>query len=215
MSTICIDFDGVIHSYTSGWQGIDIIPDQPVPGALNAINSYLETYNVAIFSARSRDENGITAMISWMRLWGFPVDKLMFPTEKPPAIIYIDDRGFAFDGNFPDTDFIDNFKPWNKQISMPNTEVLEGYELEIRKWLDGDLVIGFDLKSESNAHSIGVVYSNAEGNAEEIARLFASAPQLRDMLKKTLLWIARQFNSDITGDPELYLEIYKLLEKIK
>lgn len=30
MLTICIDFDGVIHSYTSGWQGIDVISD-PLP----------------------------------------------------------------------------------------------------------------------------------------------------------------------------------------
>ena len=34
---LCLDFDGVIHSYTSGWKGARIILDPPVPGALDFI----------------------------------------------------------------------------------------------------------------------------------------------------------------------------------
>ena len=26
---LCLDFDGVVHSYTSGWKGADVIPDPP------------------------------------------------------------------------------------------------------------------------------------------------------------------------------------------
>ena len=40
----------------------------------------------------------------------------MICKEKPPAIVYIDDRAICFDGH-PETllDKIQNFKPWNKR----------------------------------------------------------------------------------------------------
>lgn len=63
---LCLDFDGVIHSYTSRWQGASVIPDPPVPGALEFIVKALEAYEVAIFSSRSHQWGGKSAMRRWM-----------------------------------------------------------------------------------------------------------------------------------------------------
>lgn len=126
--TVCLDFDGVIHSYTSGWQGAEVIPDPVVPGALSAIREYIEAdLRVAIFSSRSRHEGGMAAMKRYIRdalaahydddrsFGAYLYLQLDFPTEKPPAMLYIDDRGFMFEGEFPPASFIKSFKPWNKE----------------------------------------------------------------------------------------------------
>ncbi len=66
--TICLDFDGVIHSYTSGWKGVSNIPDSPVPGALEFIlGAFAKGFEVAIYSARSSAWRGRIAMKKWLR----------------------------------------------------------------------------------------------------------------------------------------------------
>ena len=117
--TICIDFDGVIHSYTSRWEGPETIPDPPVDGAFDAIKTYLAAgYKVCILSTRNYQTNGPLCMVEWFEKYGFDREllyRVSFPTYKPPAILYIDDRGYHFKGTFPDVEFIENFKPWNKK----------------------------------------------------------------------------------------------------
>ena len=141
---ICLDFDGVIHSYISGWMEPEFIPDPPVPGALAFIKSILENpeYDLKIFSSRSNQIGGIRAMKLWLKHWlikeyGWPDgdalgNQLMknqsyasmtgpivrydhFPTEKPSAFITIDDRALTFQGTFPTFSEINSFKPWNKK----------------------------------------------------------------------------------------------------
>ena len=127
---LCLDFDGVIHSYTSGWKGASVIPDPPVEGAIEALWSYLEHFEVHIFSSRSNQPGGIEAMRAAIHKWDcqyerdigisslFADDKLVdilkFPTEKPPAFVSIDDRCITFTGDFPDMQSLLNFKPWYK-----------------------------------------------------------------------------------------------------
>lgn len=66
---ISLDFDGVIHSYRSGWKGAANIPDEPFIGAIEAIIEYLKHYRVAIFSSRSHQWGGKRAMKKWLKKW--------------------------------------------------------------------------------------------------------------------------------------------------
>lgn len=128
---VLVDFDGVIHSYSSGWQGADVISDPPVEGAIDWLIAHLpvpdalgmsEPYKgpeVQIYSARSRQSGGIKAMKAWLVKYGvdewyFRDDILKFPTQKPAAFLTIDDRAICFDGNFPTSEQILAFEPWNK-----------------------------------------------------------------------------------------------------
>ena len=112
--TVAIDFDGVIHSYVSGWKGHDVIPDPPVPGAFTAMQNYIRNhFDIVIYSTRAECQKGIDAIYEWLTEHGFnQQDKIKIQATKPPASIYIDDRGFCFKGEFPAPEFINNFKPW-------------------------------------------------------------------------------------------------------
>lgn len=128
---LCLDFDGVIHSYESGWKGADVIPDPPVPGALEFIKGALQHFTVAIYSSRSGQPGGIAAMQEWLAYWltntmhgtadaRHAADMIVggevqWPTEKPPAFLTIDDRAMTFDGTWPAIETLKGFKPWNKR----------------------------------------------------------------------------------------------------
>lgn len=124
---LCLDFDGVIHSYTSGWKGAEIIPDPPVPGALEFLQEAVKHFRVAIFSSRSHQPGGAVAMRTWLGAHilkrqsitelGDPpwFAQLEWPMEKPPALVTIDDRAITFDGTWPSIESLKAFKPWNKK----------------------------------------------------------------------------------------------------
>jgi len=64
---LCLDFDGVLHSYKSGWKGAAVIPDPPVPGALEFLVKALDHFEVHILSSRSHQWGGKRAMKRWLR----------------------------------------------------------------------------------------------------------------------------------------------------
>ena len=139
---LCLDFDGVIHSYTSGWKGADVIPDAPTPGMAAFLDKAVEFFEVHIFSSRTHQPGGVQAMQAF--IWdalahhfdcpfaGDPRDleraiairdALKYPTEKPAAMVSIDDRALCFTGNWNDFDpqRLLEFKPWNKSPSLGST----------------------------------------------------------------------------------------------
>jgi hypothetical protein len=111
---LLVDFDGVCHSYVTGWQGADVIPDAPVPGLEKAFQSYLEHFDVQIYSARTKQEGGREAMVEWFDKY-FPsiLHAIKFPEQKPAAFLTIDDRAITFIGEWPAVETLRNFKTWN------------------------------------------------------------------------------------------------------
>lgn len=129
--TILCDFDGVIHSYKSGWQGATNIPDPPVDGAIKWIENFIMFYctipesiaamntpgefEFAIYSSRSQSFGGIFTMKRWLVKHGLDsrfLEVIKFPKQKPAAFLTIDDRAICFKGKFPSYEEIINFKPW-------------------------------------------------------------------------------------------------------
>lgn len=137
---LCVDFDGVVHSYTSGWKGPLVISDPPVKGAIKWLWKATEWFDVHIYSSRSKEPGATSVMREWMinfALHEFGPDHAMsvepdvahdypitFSHEKPAAFLTIDDRAICFEGDWNDLEPADllDFKPWNKrQFGAPGT----------------------------------------------------------------------------------------------
>ena len=124
---LCLDFDGVCHSYTSGWKGAAVIPDPHVPGLFEFLEAAKEHFDIQVFSSRTHQEGGIMAMTLWFieerKRWRRESGKpprdtpleISFPKEKPPAFVSLDDRTIQFMGEWPSINMLRNFKPWNDQ----------------------------------------------------------------------------------------------------
>lgn len=113
--TVAVDCDGVLHSYTSGWCGADSLPDPPVPGAIEWLNEIHEKFKVVVHTTRGDQPGGNEAVMAYLRKHGYTGPELEVTSHKIPALIYIDDRGWRFEGSFPSADEIHRARPWNKQ----------------------------------------------------------------------------------------------------
>lgn len=82
--TVVLDFDGVIHSYSSGWRGKTCIPDPPVPGIREEIYKMRQIYRVVVVSTRCDTQDGMDAVKAYLKQNGIEVDAVM--KEKPPLL---------------------------------------------------------------------------------------------------------------------------------
>lgn len=123
--TVAVDFDGVIHSYTSPWVAPHIIPDAPVDGAISWLFRTIQRFEVVIFTTRGKTWRGRWAVRRWLRrhagnLWNESpgargLEDVTVTATKPAALIYLDDRAYRFTGtNFPDAEEVHRARPWNK-----------------------------------------------------------------------------------------------------
>ena len=125
---LCLDFDGVIHKYTSKWTNAETISDDVTDGFFEWAEQAAQYFTLVIYSSRSKSTEAITAMQFWMyeqrKKWRskggtHEIESPLsfeFASEKPAAFLTIDDRAITFDGNWQKLkpDDLLKFKPWNR-----------------------------------------------------------------------------------------------------
>lgn len=99
---IGIDFDGVIYKNSKGFYD-GTLYDEPLPGAIEAIKEIAKEYTIIIFSAKAKPDrplvNGKTGIeLIWEWLKKYNIDQYIkeVTSEKPRAILYIDDKAYRF-----------------------------------------------------------------------------------------------------------------------
>lgn len=155
---LCIDFDGVIHSYTSWRKGADVVSDPPTAGAMRFIWDAAAHFAISILSSRSGQPGGKRAMRKWLtqnfrEYWAVDrttaddiLAEIDWPDQKPPAMVTIDDRAICFDGIWPTVEDLLRFRPWNKRElgatgKFPMPALSDDDEGELR------MAVGFDKLS--------------------------------------------------------------------
>lgn len=113
--TIAFDFDGVIHSYETGWRGIDNCPDAPVKGIREVIKKLMDSgYRVVVCSSRCAQPSGLAAVEDYLEEYNIQVSDVVL--EKPAAAVLVDDRAITFTGNTANLiNRIKKFNPWYKK----------------------------------------------------------------------------------------------------
>ena len=113
-NTVCIDFDGVISEFGNDRAG------QLVEGVLDGLTRLIEAgWYIEVFSGRSATIAGRRFMWEYFKVRlpeltsHIVSNRINFPSDKPIAKAYIDDRGITFTGWADITpELLESFRAW-------------------------------------------------------------------------------------------------------
>jgi D-sedoheptulose 7-phosphate isomerase len=100
---IGIDFDGVIHTNSKGYYD-GTIYDEPLPGTFEGLKKLSEKYTLILFTTKAKPDRGlingrptIELLWEWLEKHNLAQFISKITSEKPRAVVYIDDKAVRFD----------------------------------------------------------------------------------------------------------------------
>jgi len=105
---LCIDFDATIQR---GDPRDPLALTEPIDGALDALRELSQDFEIAIFTAR----DDFQPVWEWLKRYAATAYVSDVTNQKPSdALLFIDDRGFTFKGNWDENTVraIEQFKPY-------------------------------------------------------------------------------------------------------
>ena len=103
VKNIAIDFDGVIHNSDKGFFDGTCYGD-PIPGSLEAVAKIAQSFEIVIFTAKAKPnrplvngKTGTELVVEWLEKYGILKYVKEVTSEKPRALLYIDDNGYRFE----------------------------------------------------------------------------------------------------------------------
>jgi hypothetical protein len=101
-NNLAIDFDGVIHNADKGFFD-GTCYGEPLPGSLTALRDLSTKYRIVIFTAKAKPnrplvngKTGTELVSDWLEKHNVLQYVAEITSEKPRAILYIDDNAYRF-----------------------------------------------------------------------------------------------------------------------
>jgi hypothetical protein len=117
-NTIAIDFDGVIHNDNKGFHDGTCYGDL-IPGAKESLINLASQYKIVIFTAKAKKDRplvdgktGIQLIEEYLQKHDLLQYVSEITSDKPRAILYIDDNAYRFDN-------------WGRTIEFIETNVIK------------------------------------------------------------------------------------------